>query len=220
MVEMSYIMININIIYKLLSILLMYPDSDFKLSLEKIMHDFINERILSKKSHDDIICFLNYLIKEDLLFLQQSYVDIFDRKKIYSLYLFEHIHGDSKDRGQAMVDLQNMYISNGYKMNSYELPDYLPVFLEYLSLISEKDSTYLLGEVVNIIVVIGSRLKEINSLYNTLFFALEELSSVKSDENIIKLALSYKENTILNEEFENEWTESIFHYDKKIGNNY
>ncbi|QQG46976.1 MAG: nitrate reductase molybdenum cofactor assembly chaperone [Candidatus Azosocius agrarius] len=213
-------MVNTSIIYKILSILLMYPDNNLKFSLKDLLYAFDNEKILSINSHDEIVFFMNFLMKEDLLLLQQLYVDTFDRKKLYSLYLFEHIHGDSKDRGQAMVDLQNMYISNGYKISSYELPDYLPVFLEYLSLISQKEAGYFLGEIINIVMIIGNRLKNVNNIYYKLFFALEELSVTKVDENIIKLALSYEEKMNFGEEFEYNSDELTFQNNRKISNNY
>ena len=209
-----------NIIYKILSMLMLYPDVNLKNFCKDLLFVVNNEKNLLENVRSDVIFFINYLINEDLLFLQQSYVDVFDRQKMYSLYLFEHIHGDSKDRGQAMVDLQNMYLSYGYKIKIYELPDYLPVFLEYLYLIPDKESLYLLGEVINIITVIGTRLKKIDNLYYKLFFVLEELSNVKSDANIVKLGLSYKESVNLQDEFEKEWTESMFHYNKRINNNY
>ena len=59
---------------------------------------------------------------------------MFDYSKSASLYLFEHVHGDSKDRGQAMVDLIDLYKENGLQINQPELPDYLPVFLEFLAI--------------------------------------------------------------------------------------
>ena len=209
-------MLNVSIVYKVLSMLLMYPDANLKLALNDFLLIFNNEKFLSEQSRENVFSFIKYFIEEDLLNLQQLYVDTFDRQKIYSLYLFEHVHGDSKDRGQAMVDLQNMYISNGFKINSYELPDYLPVFLEYLSLISKEDSSCLLGEVINIIAIIGFRLKESNNLYNKLFFVLEDLSNVKFDKDIIESALFYKKNVKIDEEFENEWIEPTFYYDKKF----
>ncbi|HFL8794862.1 MAG TPA: nitrate reductase molybdenum cofactor assembly chaperone [Candidatus Azosocius sp. HAIN] len=213
-------MINVNTIYKTLSILLMYPDIKFRPFLKDFLIIFYNEKILSKESHESIIFFINFLLKEDIFLLQQMYIDTFDKKNIHSLYLFEHIHGDSKDRGQAMVDLQNMYISSGYKISSYELPDYFPVFLEYLSLISEKDAKILLLEVINIILIIAIRLRDSNNIYSKLFFILEELSNVKPDENIINLALSYKKNMNFEENFEGDLMEDTFQYNKKISNNY
>jgi nitrate reductase delta subunit len=72
------------------------------------------------------------LIEEELLDLQERYVGLFDRGRAVSLHLFEHVHGESRDRGQAMVDLRNRYEAQGLEITANELPDYLPMFLEYL----------------------------------------------------------------------------------------
>ena len=69
----------------------------------------------------------------DLYDLQERYVLLFDRTRSLSLHLFEHVHGESRDRGQAMVDLKALYERHGLHMSSSELPDHLPLFLEFLS---------------------------------------------------------------------------------------
>ncbi|MDR5663902.1 nitrate reductase molybdenum cofactor assembly chaperone, partial [Burkholderia cenocepacia] len=90
--------------------------------------------------------FFAYVRERDLLTLQENYVGLFDRGRATSLYLFEHVHGESRDRGQAMVDLLQMYERHGLFLNPGELPDYLPVFLEYLSRLPAPDACKLLAE--------------------------------------------------------------------------
>ena len=72
--------------------------------------------------------------------MQERYVLLFDRTRSLSLHLFEHVYGESRDRGQAMVDLKQLYEQHGLFMSSSELPDYLPLFLEFLSAVPETQS--------------------------------------------------------------------------------
>ena len=65
--------------------------------------------------------------------LQERYVASFDRGRARSLYLFEHVHGESRDRGQAMVNLLEIYRRHEFELNARELPDYIPLFMEYLA---------------------------------------------------------------------------------------
>src|SRR5690625_2118238 len=88
---------------------------------------------LDAAQRERLLGFLERLEREDLIGLQQEYVDTFDRGRACALHLFEHVHGDSRDRGQAMVDLVDVYREAGYTIAVAELPDYLPLFLEVLS---------------------------------------------------------------------------------------
>lgn len=170
--------------------MLLYPEYDFKYNINLAKNILLEESILSIECMNMIFSFIEYINKNDLVFLQEEYVSLFDRQKQFSLYLFEHIHGDSRDRGMAMIDLKNLYKASNFDIPlGGELPDYIPVFLEYLSLLSLNKSSVLLGEIVNIIAILRSRLKLINNVYYNLFFALESLSSVKSDNDIVEKAV-------------------------------
>jgi nitrate reductase delta subunit len=91
------------------------------------------------------------LEQRDLLDLQEDYVALFDRTPSLSLHLFEHVHGDSRDRGQAMVDLMKVYEEAGLFIDTEETPDYLPLFTEYLATLSSQEASDTVGGVVNII---------------------------------------------------------------------
>lgn len=176
--------------YKVFSTMLLYPDYDFKYNVNLAKNILSEESILSVECMNMVLSFIEYINKNDLVFLQEEYVSLFDRQKQFSLYLFEHIHGDSRDRGMAMIDLKNLYKASNFDIPlGGELPDYIPVFLEYLSVLSLNKSSVLLGEIVNIIAILRSRLKLINNVYYNLFFALESLSSVKSDNDIVEKAV-------------------------------
>ena len=103
---------------------------------------------------------------------QERYVALFDRSRALSLHLFEHVHGESRDRGQAMVDLQAMYANHGLEINAHELPDYIPAFLEFLSVLGRNEASNLVGETAHILRALGDRLAERGSGYALVFAAL------------------------------------------------
>jgi len=176
--------------YKVFSTLLLYPNDELKQNIDFINEIFQEENLFPLDELKKFDLFVSYIKKNTLLDLQELYVSVFDRQKYFSLYLFEHIHGDSRERGMAMIDLGNLYKKSSFEILSGELPDYIPVFLEYLSLLSKDKAALLLGEIVNIIAVLSRRLESINSPYYIIFSFLEFLSSVKSDKEIIEKILN------------------------------
>src|SRR5690606_38327937 len=103
----------------------------------------------------------------------------FDRSPAHSLHLFEHVHGESRDRGQAMVDLLQQYRSNGFEPAAAELPDHVPLFLEYLSLLEPAAAELLLGEAIHVLAAIGDRLGRNDSPYAVVFTVLRSLTQVE-----------------------------------------
>jgi len=108
---------------------------------------------------------LDRLAAADPLDAQELYIDTFDRGRRTSLNLFEHVHGDSRDRGQAMVDLLEMYRAAGIEFDTDQLPDYLPAFLEYLSLLPAREARGHLAEVTHLVRAIGGALARRGSDY-------------------------------------------------------
>ncbi|MDZ7777850.1 MAG: nitrate reductase molybdenum cofactor assembly chaperone [Bacteroidales bacterium] len=119
--------------YKILALLLSYPTQGIQELLNESLREIINENLLPESSIRGIRKFTDYYSKQDLTDWQAHYVQIFDYSRTASLHLFEHVQGDSKDRGQAMVDLIDFYRENGLEIATNELPDHLAVFLEFLS---------------------------------------------------------------------------------------
>jgi nitrate reductase delta subunit len=103
--------------------------------------------------------------------LEERYVALFDRSRALSLHLFEHVHGESRERGQAMVDLQAMYEARGLTSAEHELPDYIPAFLEYLSVIDASEAKALFADAAHILRALGERLAERGSRYAEVFAA-------------------------------------------------
>lgn len=132
---------------------------------------------------------INEVSNRDILDIQEDYVALFDRTPSLSLHLFEHVHGDSRDRGQAMVELDSLYREKGLLNSSEHTPDYLPLFLEYLSLLPVDEAQSNLDGVVDVIAAIGGRLEKRKSPYAALFSALKEVASCQPDLKKLKGAL-------------------------------
>ncbi len=151
--------------YKILSLLLSYPTvelHDFLPEAEKVL---AKEALLPKEKIADIIHFLHHFKGMNIVDWQAEYVQLFDYSRSASLHLFEHIKSDSKDRGQAMVDLLEFYNGHGLELSINELPDYLPVFLEFLSTLKADIAAELLAEPVQIIGRIHEALNEKKNMY-------------------------------------------------------
>ncbi len=125
----------------------------------------------------------------ELYDLQERYVLLFDRTRSLSLHMFEHVHGESRDRGQAMVDLQNLYGEKGLELGTSELPDFLPLFLEFLSLLPRAEAYDLLGQPAHILAAIAERLRKRESAYEAVFRALVALAKDKPKGEVIAAAL-------------------------------
>ena len=119
--------------YKVLGLLLTYPSKTWVSTLDECKTVLSSEALLSGSHISSISQLIDCLQNNDLLSLEESYVSLFDFKRLLSLYLFEHSYGDSRDRGQAMTDLIAQYDKHDLQLQPGELPDYLPVFLEHLS---------------------------------------------------------------------------------------
>ncbi|MBI4357165.1 MAG: nitrate reductase molybdenum cofactor assembly chaperone [Gammaproteobacteria bacterium] len=158
--------------YKVLGILLTYPESAWIENLEEFQTIMENEGLLCPLHQQSLRSFCEHLKTENLFRLQEHYVEWFDRTPSLSLHLFEHVHGESRSRGQAMVDLLTVYQKKGISLKNGELPDYLPAFLEFLSHQSPHEARDLLKEAQPIISAIGERLKQKKIGYHVVFDAL------------------------------------------------
>ncbi|MFC2952435.1 nitrate reductase molybdenum cofactor assembly chaperone [Marinicaulis aureus] len=162
--------------YKAMSALLSYPTQEIKdaaVDIRKAMHDENLAPGWALRQVDRLIDDYEAL---DLYELQERYVFLFDRTRSLSLHLFEHVHGESRDRGQAMVDLKTLYAQGGLEIGSNELPDFLPLFLEYLSTRSAEEAKTLLNEPLSVIAALKERLEKRNTPYTAVFRALEAIA--------------------------------------------
>ncbi|MFA5417516.1 MAG: nitrate reductase molybdenum cofactor assembly chaperone [Bacteroidales bacterium] len=176
--------------YKILSLCLSYPNTDLQLFLSEVENELQKEALLNSQKIEEVCSFVHHFKNMELTDWQAQYVQLFDNSRSASLHLFEHIKSDSKDRGQAMVDLLEFYKENGMELSANELPDYLPVFLEFLSTQQPQKAAELLSEPIHVIDRINKALAEKQNPYSDIFSAIISLSSKQPDkkatENIIK----------------------------------
>jgi nitrate reductase delta subunit len=167
--------------FKVLSALLSYPTEELQQASGDMYAVLRSEALLPTVTQDALQQFVAELAAADLYDLQERYVDLFDRSRSLSLYLFEHVHGESRDRGQAMIDLKSLYEKHGLLSPSNELPDFLPLFLEFLSILPIEEARKLLGQIDHIRSALGERLEKRQAPYDILFKALGALAVPPED---------------------------------------
>lgn len=170
------------VVYSVLSALLEYPDQALIDAMPQAHALLRAERALPDAARGGLERFFDYCADRDLYTLQENYVALFDRGRATSLHLFEHVHGESRDRGQAMVDLTQMYEQHGLYLDARELPDYLPVFLEYLSRLPARQARELLAETGDILKSIAAELGKRGSCYGLVIGALLPLAGLGAAE--------------------------------------
>jgi len=194
--------------FKALGMLMSYPQPEWLAHLDEIGAPLVEENLLPKRQLRDVLDFIGKLKASDPYAAQETYVSIFDRGRSHSLHLFEHIHGESRDRGQAMVNLADAYAAKGFFIDKAELPDYLPLFLEFLSLCSFEEAVALMGEPVDILAAIATRLRKRNSSYAALFDALVSLSKAKPDLEKLQAVIDQARERDSLEALDREWEEA------------
>jgi len=157
---------------KVLSLLLSYPEAEMLAALDEMAVVIEQENIILDDHKESILRIIDSYRGTDLLNVQEDYVALFDRGRFLSLHIFEHVHGESRDRGQAMVNLLQMYEAHGFEMTTHELPDYIPLFLEFLSQQEEPEAVQLLQDAMPVLSLLGARLAERGSEFRTIFDAL------------------------------------------------
>lgn len=182
-------------IYKILSVLLSYPEKDLQYCAPEMLEILSNVTAIPGPQRARLIDLIVRLSKGDLLDAQSAYVDLFDRTRALSLHLFEHVHGESRDRGQAMVSLRERYQQAGLDIAANELPDYLPLFLEFLSRQAPEEARTMLADTNAILAAMSERLKGRNSDYAAIFECLIALSQSEPDsETLSRLRETKVEN--------------------------
>lgn len=175
-------------VYKALGVLLTYPEADLTEALGEIA-SILAEAGLSSGTRDELEVLLRQLRSWELLDLQERYVGLFDRGRQLSLNLFEHVHGDARERGQAMVDLQTMYQQNGVLPTGEQLPDYLPMLCEFLSILPAEGARTMLGDLVVILALLRARLQQRGCPYAAVLGALVELAEAPVDAAVVQQVL-------------------------------
>jgi nitrate reductase molybdenum cofactor assembly chaperone NarJ/NarW len=166
---------------KVLSALLSYPTAELIAATEELKAILAREQLLSRNQSDAVVALIDSLAEGDIFDAQERYVLLFDRTRSLSLHLFEHVHGESRDRGQAMVDLIKLYEDAGFTPTASELPDFLPLFLEFAATRAPAEAIELIGQPAHVLAALRERLAKRHTPYEAVFAALVALSKAKLD---------------------------------------
>ena len=175
---------------KALSALLTYPSAELQQASGEISETIENDATLSIGVRDRLHKLLTELASDDLYDLQERYVLLFDHTRSLSLHLFEHVHGESRDRGQAMIDLKAQYEKVGLFLSAAELPDFLPLFLEFLSTLPAPEARDMLAQPAHILAAMAERLRKRRSAYEGVFRALLALAAAKPKDDEVSALLA------------------------------
>ena len=162
--------------YRALAALISYPTAELQAVTAEIAAVCADEGLIPPPQSAALDILLADLAQQDIYALQERYFGLFDRSRTLSLHMFEHVHGESRDRGQAMADLIALYREHGLEPSASELPDFLPLFLEFLSLLPANEAQTLLAEPAGIIQALADRLTARGSAYAAVFQALSAIA--------------------------------------------
>ena len=198
-------------VLKLIGVLMDYPPDELWQHRDELL-DACDASELSPRRRQDLRAFVGQLLDTDTLVAQDDWLSLFDRGRSMSLLLFEHIHGESRDRGQAMVDLINNYRKNGFELAAKELPDYLPLLLEYLSMQPSDQAHDWLHHINHIVGLLAARAGERNSPYALLFEILVELSEGKLDIEVFRQRVAAEPLDNTPESMDQVWEEEAVRF--------
>ena len=162
--------------------LLRYPDETLQVVLPTLRDALHAEGALGAGRLAELDQLIDRLQRLPALRIEADYVDLFDRSRRTALHLFEHIHGDSRDRGPAMIDLAQTYEQAGLFLADGELPDYLPVVFEYASTQPPEQARAFLKETAHIVRAIFSALRDRQSAYASLLAAVLDLAGERAEK--------------------------------------
>ncbi|WP_166841079.1 nitrate reductase molybdenum cofactor assembly chaperone [Rheinheimera pleomorphica] len=201
-------------ILQLLSLLLDYPKQplvEAKADLLAIVAD----AAIAAELKQNLTAFIEHRCTSELMDWQSEYDGLFERGRSLSLLIFEHIHGESRDRGQAMVNLMAQYREAGLDIGVKELPDYLPLYLEFLSTQGEQNAQIGLEEIAPVLAVLLCRLEQRGSDYASIFATLLALSEADVDLADIKQQLAGEQRDDTPKALDKVWEEEMVSF---IGN--
>ena len=167
---------NASLTLRVFAHLLSYPDAALREHLAEMRDALHGEAALTAQRLSELDALIDLLAQADGLDSEAAYVDLFDRGRATSLHLFEHVHGDSRDRGPAMIDLAQTYEKAGLFLAPGELPDYLPAVLEFVSTQPPAEARAFLSEMAHILNAIFAALRQRQSGYASVVGALLELA--------------------------------------------
>jgi nitrate reductase delta subunit len=196
---------------KLIAVLMDYPAEELWAHGDEL-RAAIDDPALSAPRRAALRGFLDGLLASEPMQAQERWLELFDRGRAMSLLLFEHIHGESRDRGQAMVDLISTYRGHGFELGVRQLPDYLPVVLEYLSLRPVEEVRDWLSHVAHILELLAARAQERGSDYAALLETLVETATGKVDLDLLRKRVAGEERDDTPEAMDRVWEEEAVRF--------
>lgn len=200
---------------KLIGVLMDYPQDELWQYREELL-DAADAQALTVRRRVDLRDFAQRLLDTDPLDAQDAWLSCFDRGRAMSLLLFEHIHGESRSRGQAMVDLQETYHRNGFELAAKELPDYLPLVLEYLSQRPAEEARDWLHQIHHIVGLLAARAGERGNPYAVLFEILVELAEGKLEIEVLRRRAGSEPRDDTAEVMDRVWEEEAVRFDSTV----
>lgn len=170
---------------KSLSLILSYPTQELQAAASEIGGVLASDTRLTAATRRSLRPIVEALRDGDIYDLEEQYVMLFDRSRTLSLNLFEHVHGESRDRGAAMVSLLETYRDAGFEPATTELPDHLPVLLEFLSTRPDSEAQEILADAAHIFEALNTRLARRESQYDAVFAALLQLAGGEADQEAV-----------------------------------
>lgn len=193
-------------ILSVISRLIDYPDEQI-LANEQAMINVIEEAGLEPPLEEKLIDFLENNLSKELMEWQSEYDGLFERGRSLGLWLFEHVHGESRDRGQAMVDLVNVYRQAGLEISQHELPDYIPLFLEFLATQGEDNAIQWLKDVEHVLGLLLCRLEKRGSDYVALFETLLTIAGSQVELDTFRNQVAEEKRDDTAQAIDKEWEE-------------
>lgn len=178
---------------KALSLILSYPTRELQAATPEIGGVLAADGRLTAAARRALRPLVGALGGDDIYDLEERYVALFDRSRTLSLNLFEHVHGESRDRGGAMVSLLETYRAGGFEPATTELPDHLPVLLEFLANRPDAEAREVLADAAHIFAALEKRLERRETPYAAVFAALVQLSGAKADGRAVAELLEQPE---------------------------
>jgi nitrate reductase delta subunit len=205
--------------FKVLSALLSYPTADLQAAAGELRVSLAEEAIVPQDLQGPLDLLIDELATGELLDLEERYVLLFDRTRSLSLQLFEHVHGESRDRGQAMVDLKAVYEKHGLAIDTSDLPDFVPMFLEFLSTLPREEALELLAQPAHILAALAERLHKRQSSYEAVFRVLVALAAAPKAEAVAALLAEADADAMDLAALDAAWEEEPVTFGQAAGNN-
>jgi nitrate reductase delta subunit len=174
-------------ILKVISLLLDYPTETLVAGRDELEQAIVQAREISPAQRAGLFELLELICGQDLMDGQEHYGALFGRGRSLSLLLFEHVHGESRDRGQAMVDMMAQYEEAGFAIGVKELPDYIPLYLEFLSTREDLEAREGLADVAHLLALLAARLEERESAYASCFRALLQIAGAEPQAAVAEM---------------------------------